>query len=64
METSPTSNSLFLIAMKGFASDYKDAGIFNNALYGLLSSIVVGVLAGGLMVAVIFMNWSRRNSNL
>jgi uncharacterized membrane protein len=47
---------LFMIAMKGFAGDYKDAGIFNNALHGLLSSIVVSFLAGGLMVAVIFMN--------
>jgi len=50
---------LFMIAMRGFASDYKDAGIFNNALYGLLSSIVGGFLAGGLMVALIFMNLSR-----
>jgi uncharacterized membrane protein len=49
---------LFMIAMKGFAGDYKDAGIFNNALYGLLSSIVVGVLAGVFMVAIIFMNLS------
>ena len=49
---------LFMIAMRGFAGDYKDAGIFNNALYGLLSSIVVSVLAGGLMVAFIFMNLS------
>jgi uncharacterized membrane protein len=49
---------LFMVAMKGFAGDYKDAGIFNNALYGLLSSIAVAVLAGGLMVAVMFMNLS------
>jgi uncharacterized membrane protein len=47
---------LFMVAMRGFAGDYKDAGIFDNALYGLLSSIVVGVVAGGLMVVVIFMN--------
>jgi uncharacterized membrane protein len=49
---------LFMVAMKGFSGDYRDAGIFNNALYGLLASIVVGVLVGGLMVAGIFMNLS------
>ena len=48
-----------MVAMRGFAADYKDSGIFNNALYGLLSSIVVSVLAGVLMVAVIFMNLSN-----
>ena len=47
---------LFMVAMRGFAADYKHSGIFDNALYGLLSSIIVGVLAGVLMVAVIFMN--------
>jgi uncharacterized membrane protein len=47
---------LFMVAMKGFAGDYKDAGIFNNALYGVLSGIVVAAVAGGLLVAVIFMN--------
>jgi uncharacterized membrane protein/ribosomal protein L40E len=49
---------LFMIAMRGFASDYKDLGIFNNALYGLLSGIVVGVVAGGVIVVVMFMNLS------
>jgi uncharacterized membrane protein len=49
---------LFMIAMKGFAVDYKDAAIFDNALYGLLSSIAIGVVAGVLAVAVIFLNLS------
>jgi uncharacterized membrane protein len=49
---------LFMIAMKGFAGDYKDAAIFHNALYGLLSSIILGVVAGGLAVAVVFLNLS------
>ena len=49
---------LFMIAMKGFAVDYKDAAIFDNALYGLLSSIAIGVVAGVLAVAVFFLNLS------
>ena len=49
---------LFMIAMRRFASDYKNIGIFNNALYGLLSSIVVAAVAGGLMVIVMFINLS------
>jgi len=36
---------LVLIALKGFADHYKDAGIFNNALYGFITAIV-GVVAG------------------
>jgi uncharacterized membrane protein len=49
---------LFMIAMKGFAVDYKDDAIFNNALYGLLSNIAIGVVAGVLAVAVFFLNLS------
>jgi uncharacterized membrane protein len=49
---------LFMIAMKGFAVDYKDAAIFDNALYGLLSSIAIGAVAGVLAVAVVFLNLS------
>jgi len=48
----------FMIAMKGFAGDYKEPSIFNNALYGLLSSIAIGVVAGVLAVAVAFLNLS------
>lgn len=50
---------LFMIAMKGFSVDYKDAAIFDNALYALISSIVLGVVAGGLAVAVVFLNLSN-----
>jgi uncharacterized membrane protein len=49
---------LFMIAMKGFAVYYKDAAIFNNALYGLLSTIALGAVAGVLVVAVVFLNLS------
>jgi uncharacterized membrane protein len=35
---------LVLIAMKGFADYYREAGIFNNALYGILS-LIVGAVA-------------------
>jgi uncharacterized membrane protein len=47
---------LFMVAMRGFASDYGDMGIFNNALYGVLSGIVVAGVAGGLMLIVLFTN--------
>ena len=50
---------LFMIAMYGFAGDYKDAAIFDNALYALISSIVLGVVAGVLAVAVFFLNLSN-----
>ena len=49
---------LFMIAMKGFSVDYKDSAIFDNALYGLLSSIAMGVVIGVLAVAVVFSNLS------
>jgi uncharacterized membrane protein len=41
---------LVLIAMKGLSDYYKDAGIFNNTLYGFVASII-GVVT---FVAVIF----------
>jgi uncharacterized membrane protein len=47
---------LFMVAMKGFAVDYRDNSIFDNALYGIISSIILGVVAGGVAVAVIFLN--------
>ena len=49
---------LFLVAMKGFSQDYKDSGIFNNALYGVLSSIIVAVLAAVLIIVVVLLNFS------
>ena len=42
---------LVLIALKSFADHYKDAGIFNNALYGFITTIVGIVLALGAFVA-------------
>jgi len=50
---------LFMVAMRRFAGGYKDPGIFDNALYGLLSSIVVSGVAAVLIVAVVFMNFSN-----
>jgi uncharacterized membrane protein len=37
---------LVLIAMKGLADYYKESGIFNNALYGVLSTIVGAIIFG------------------
>ena len=36
---------LVLIAMYGLANYYKESGIFNNALYGVITAIVGGVVA-------------------
>jgi uncharacterized membrane protein len=47
---------LFMVAMKGFADDYKDPSIFDNALYWLISTLILGVVAGGVAVAVVFSN--------
>ena len=41
---------LVLIALKGFADYYNEAGIFNNALYGVITVIVGGIVT----VAVVF----------
>lgn len=38
---------LVLIALKGFADYYNEAGIFNNALYGVITVIVGGVVTIG-----------------
>jgi uncharacterized membrane protein/ribosomal protein L40E len=45
---------LFMIAMKGFATHYKDLGIFNNALYWVLTNIIAAVVAVALSFAVLF----------
>jgi uncharacterized membrane protein len=42
---------LVLIAMKGLADYYKESGIFNNALYGVLSTIVGAIIFG---IAIFF----------
>jgi uncharacterized membrane protein len=48
---SPIGFILVLIALKGFADHYKDAGIFNNALYSFITCIVGVVLAAGAFIA-------------
>jgi len=41
---------LVLIAMKGLADYYNEGGIFNNALYGFLTTIVGGVASVAVLV--------------
>jgi uncharacterized membrane protein/ribosomal protein L40E len=55
---------LFLVAMRRFAGSYKTSGIFDNALYGVLSTIVVSVLAVFVVIAVVLMNFSNIISSL
>jgi uncharacterized membrane protein len=45
---------LFMIAMNGLANNYKDRGIFENALYWIITSIVGGVVAVVSAVVVAF----------
>ena len=47
---------LVLVALHGFARIYKESGILNNALYGILSGIVGVVLAAVIGIAVILPN--------
>lgn len=44
---------LVLIGLKGMADNYKEAGIINNALYSVVTAIVGGVVAIGVLVASI-----------
>lgn len=46
---------LVLIALKGLADHYNEQGIFNNALYGFIISIVGGVAFVGALVASFIM---------
>lgn len=41
---------LVLIALKGLADYYNEGGIFNNALYGFLTTIIGGVAAAVILV--------------
>lgn len=45
---------LLLIALKGFSDNYKDMGIFNNALYAVIAVIVGAVVATGTFFVTIF----------
>jgi uncharacterized membrane protein len=44
---------LVFIGLKGFADYYKEAGIFNNALYGVLIAIVGGIVVAAVAVIVL-----------
>lgn len=41
---------LFLVALYGFANIYKERGIFNNFIYGIIAGIVGAVIAGVVVV--------------
>ena len=45
---------LFLLAMYGFSRDYQDSAIFNYILYGLIITIVVGIILVGVVLAFVF----------
>jgi uncharacterized membrane protein len=47
---------LVLVALHGFARIYKESGIFNNSLYGILAGIVGVVLSAVIGIAVILPN--------
>ena len=47
---------LVLVALHGFADYYKQSGIFNNSIYGLIAGIVGGVIAGIVVVVSVLTN--------
>ena len=47
---------LILVALHGFASIYKQSGIFDNALYGIIAGIVGVVLAVVTAIAIVLPN--------
>jgi uncharacterized membrane protein len=44
---------LAMTGFKGLADYYQDAGVFNNALYGLIAGIVGGVVALGTIILIV-----------
>jgi uncharacterized membrane protein len=44
---------LVMVALYNLASYYSEGGIFNNALYGLITGVVGGVAAGGIVVLTV-----------
>jgi uncharacterized membrane protein len=50
---------LFMVAMNGLASYYKDRSIFNNALYWIITCIIEAVVAVGLVFVVVLSVLSR-----
>lgn len=47
---------LVLVALHGFGSYYKEEGIFNNALYGIITGIIGVVVAAAIGLAIILPN--------
>jgi uncharacterized membrane protein len=47
---------LILIALHGFASYYKESGIFNNAMYGVFAGIAGIVIAAVIGIAIVLPN--------
>ncbi len=47
---------LFLVAMWGYSKAYGDSGIFNNALFGFLSSIVGAIISAVIILFITFSN--------
>jgi uncharacterized membrane protein len=45
---------LFMVAMNGLANHYKDRGIFENALYWIITAIVGGVVTAVFAVVMVF----------
>jgi uncharacterized membrane protein len=44
---------LVMVALYNLGSHYKESGIFNNALYGLIIEIVGGVISVGVLIIVV-----------
>jgi uncharacterized membrane protein len=47
---------LVLVALSGFANIYKERGIFNNFIYGIIAGIVGAVIAGVVLVVTVLTN--------
>jgi uncharacterized membrane protein/ribosomal protein L40E len=47
---------LFLIAMYGFSNDYNERRIFSNLIYGILFTIVAGVVVIVIFVLIVLLN--------
>ena len=47
---------LILVALHGFGGYYKEEGIFNNALYGVITGIVGVVVAAAIGIAIVLPN--------
>lgn len=59
---------LVMVAMYGLANHYMESGIFNNALYGVITAIVGGIIVAAVAVLALFglfaelgLNWGVEN---